>query len=377
MDAEKKFLALFAFCACISTVYALAERQARRMQAAETELSIDWDAVVDDPAERLEISWMSIPRFPTARGGHFGSKSGSKRGSTSTSNRCFTSHFAYMRPPAASLCWRQCARFVLPPAIRSWCKRTLTTAMRCPFPTRSSKNTRPTTCAISTSTRPRRGSTPTGRGPTTASPLGAAASAIRCRGSGGWDWLRNVGIDKVPETLDELYAALWKFRHEDPDGNGIQDTYGMCPNAQAWFKAFGEVFGAYGIVPHGWMLRDGRGRVGRGPGPEVKQILGLLRKWYDDGLIDPDFAIGQIKSSPMPYQKFVSGKTGYLFGEGSYNSFDKYNKASLVSVIAELQPGAEVVVGPFPGRPGRHPRGAGVEHGRSCLRLWQTGGRST
>ena len=175
------------------------------------------------------------------------------------------------------------------------------------------------------------------------------------------DWLRNVGIDKVPATLDEMYTALWKFRHEDPDGNGIQDTYGMCPNAQAWFNVFGEVFGAYGIVPHGWMLRDGE-VVWGGTRPEVKEILGLLRKWYDDGLIDPDFAIGQIKSSPMPYQKFVSGKTGYLFGQGSYGSFDKYNKASLVSVIAELQPGAEVVVGPFPAGP------EGIRGGR----VWST-----
>ena len=109
------------------------------------------------------------------------------------------------------------------------------------------------------------------------------------------------------------------------------------------------------------MLRDGE-VVWGGTRPEVKEILELLHKWYDDGLIDPDFAIGQIKSSPMPYQKFVSGKTGYLFGEGSYGSFDAYNKASLVSVIAELQPGAEVVVGPFPAGP------KGIRGGR----VWST-----
>ena len=38
---------------------------------------------------------------------------------------------------------------------------------------------------------------------------------------------------------------------------GYRIPYGMCPNAQAWFNVFGAVFGAYGIVPHGWMLRDG------------------------------------------------------------------------------------------------------------------------
>ena len=46
---RRKILALLAFFAGISTVYALAERQAQRMQVTEAELSIDWDAVVDDP----------------------------------------------------------------------------------------------------------------------------------------------------------------------------------------------------------------------------------------------------------------------------------------------------------------------------------------
>ena len=58
---RRKILALLMLFACISTVYALAERQARRTQATEAELSIDWDAVVDDPEERLEISWDEHP----------------------------------------------------------------------------------------------------------------------------------------------------------------------------------------------------------------------------------------------------------------------------------------------------------------------------
>ena len=93
---RRKILALLAFFACISAVYALAERQARRMQTTEAELSIDWDAVVDDPEERLEISWMSIPRFPTAREGTWIEKRLEARFNVDF-KPLFTSHFAYMR----------------------------------------------------------------------------------------------------------------------------------------------------------------------------------------------------------------------------------------------------------------------------------------
>ena len=39
------------------------------------------------------------------------------------------------------------------------------------------------------------------------------------------DWLENVGIEKVPETLDEYEEAFYKFSQDDPDGNGKKDTY--------------------------------------------------------------------------------------------------------------------------------------------------------
>ena len=54
------------------------------------------------------------------------------------------------------------------------------------------------------------------------------------------DWLREVGIAEVPETLEEMYDALHEFRHDDPDGNGILDTYGFCPVIR-WSLTFVEV----------------------------------------------------------------------------------------------------------------------------------------
>ena len=40
------------------------------------------------------------------------------------------------------------------------------------------------------------------------------------------DWLENVGLD-MPANIDELYNGGKAFQHDDPDGNGVDDTYGI------------------------------------------------------------------------------------------------------------------------------------------------------
>ena len=48
------------------------------------------------------------------------------------------------------------------------------------------------------------------------------------------DWLHNVGIERVPEMIDEMHEALRRFRFDDPDGNGLQDTHGWSPYIRHW-----------------------------------------------------------------------------------------------------------------------------------------------
>ena len=83
-------------------------------------------------------------------------------------------------------------------------------------------------------------------------------NAVAWRG----DWLKNVGIDKVPETLEEFEEAVYKFAKNDPDGNGREDTYGLSNTAMT------AVYGAYGYIPlvagantmtkGNWQTRDGK-----------------------------------------------------------------------------------------------------------------------
>ncbi len=164
---------------------------------------------------------------------------------------------------------------------------------------------------------------------------------------GAWrmDWLRRVGIDKVPETLEEYHTAMKKFVEEDPDGNGRRDTCGMMGQIE-WWRCFNEFFGAFGIGPFSWTQRDGKA-VWSGTLPEAKQALAVLRQWYAEGIIHPDFILSAQGASE---QKFLNGKSGYFEG-GCYSvrSLDANDPTSLISRLRVLcGPEAEIVPAPLP-----------------------------
>ena len=138
------------------------------------------------------------------------------------------------------------------------------------------------------------------------------------------DWLENVGIDKVPETLEEFEAAMYKFAKEDPDGNGKDDTYGLSESGMT------VVYGAFGYLPFSiesgtnkdvWSVRDGK-LVNGAVQPEMKQALALLNKWYQDGVIDPEFITGENTGGRATLtQAFVTGRIGFT----SHGAFIQWN----------------------------------------------------
>lgn len=111
------------------------------------------------------------------------------------------------------------------------------------------------------------------------------------------DWLDNVGISKIPETIGEYEEAFYKFRNEDPDRDGQKDTYGLSD------FALPNILGAFGYPGISDFKGAAKGDAGRSIQftlrdgnvviaaiqPEMKEALALLQKWYKDGLIDPEF----------------------------------------------------------------------------------------
>ena len=162
------------------------------------------------------------------------------------------------------------------------------------------------------------------------------------------DWLRRVGFDRPPETLAEFQAALRAFRYADPDGNGRRDTYGFAPDTR-FDLCFGEIYGAHGLVPAGWVERDGR-LVWSAVLPGVKPVLALLRQWYAEGLIYPDYFLAG-RSSNERVQLFLRGKIGYLPDYARYDALDPRFDGSIAGLFARLQPEAELTPGTFPRGP--------------------------
>ncbi|WP_100407326.1 extracellular solute-binding protein [Bacillus solitudinis] len=134
------------------------------------------------------------------------------------------------------------------------------------------------------------------------------------------DWLENVGITKTPETLEEFEEALYKIAHEDPDGNGKKDTYGLSLSGiPAIFGAFGYVtgYGAHDWQDWFWQERDGK-LVNGSVQPEIKEALALLNKWYKDGVLDPEFITGENMGGYWAdSHAFINGKIGFT-GHGQY-----------------------------------------------------------
>ncbi|RYG34548.1 extracellular solute-binding protein [bacterium] len=159
------------------------------------------------------------------------------------------------------------------------------------------------------------------------------------------DWLREAGIAKVPETLDEMHEAFLAFRKRGPT------SYGMCP-ATDWPVAFVDIFVAFDALPQDFVVRDGK-VVWGGILPEAKQALTLLRKWYAEGLIDPDFssasAVSSSEGNPLE-RKFRNGATGYYYAWANYGDFDPKVPGSRLSTMrqslgakVDLQPGKPLV----------------------------------
>ncbi|MEI7834073.1 MAG: hypothetical protein WCJ56_12860 [bacterium] len=180
------------------------------------------------------------------------------------------------------------------------------------------------------------------------------------------DWLKKVGINKVPETIEEYHEALYRIRNNDPDGNGLKDTYGMSGDIQSWWwTSFGDIFGAYGVMPFDWQLgSDGKVTWG-GVRPEAKEVVELLRQWYKEGLIDPQFTTD--KNGPPTKdieRKFVDGQLGYIYYYGKYDNMDPAMPNNFRGTVLKRQPKAELAVGKFPVGP----------TGKSGGRVWGAGG---
>ncbi len=166
------------------------------------------------------------------------------------------------------------------------------------------------------------------------------------------DWLENVGIDKVPETLAEAEEAFYAFVNKDPNRSGKKDTYALGKSG------LDMIFGAFGGIPWGpWpqyslWLEDGQGGLQHAAVlPGMKDALALLQKWYKDGLIDPEYVIGENKGGYWAISTdFFNERIGFT-GLGHYyhwapdTLYEGYPGGQVFAEFKKLRPNARIAYG--------------------------------
>lgn len=130
------------------------------------------------------------------------------------------------------------------------------------------------------------------------------------------DWLEALNRE-VPTTMEEVLELARAFATEDPDGNGVKDTYGLGINKgliaenNLAFAVLDGFFNAYHAYPTIW-ITDENGKLAYGGiQPEMKEALAELQALYSEGVIDPEFGV---KDGVKLGEDVNSGKVGMFYG---------------------------------------------------------------
>lgn len=125
-------------------------------------------------------------------------------------------------------------------------------------------------------------------------------------------WLDALGIEELPESTDELYDLLIRFRDEDPNENGEADeipisSEGMDPMRLLFLNAFG-------LKSQG--IEEVEGKVRYAPITDnYKEYLQYMNKLFEEKIMDPEIFS---QSEDQVNAKGEEDKIGLLGGYYSY-----------------------------------------------------------
>lgn len=166
------------------------------------------------------------------------------------------------------------------------------------------------------------------------------------------DWLDNLGVEELPYTLDDFVDLMYRFAEEDPDGNGIQDTYGLSQTGVR------TIFGAYGSSYDSTLwLEDENGNLYCSDiAPQNKEALELCAKLYADKVLDPEFVTGENNGDYWAINhSFINGHIGV----SAHASIDHYRRPEVLNDAGgpvyddwiAINPNADFTYAPWPAGP--------------------------
>lgn len=141
------------------------------------------------------------------------------------------------------------------------------------------------------------------------------------------DWMENLNA-QPPKTVDEMVELARRFTFEDPDGNGVNDTYGFALAGSPVQNNYGTLLGlcgAFGVPGYsntGVFYRGDDGKVTFSYiQPGMKEALAVARQMYEEGLIDPEFMADNVATME---EDVTTGKIGMMY-HMNWGTWHPYN----------------------------------------------------
>lgn len=126
------------------------------------------------------------------------------------------------------------------------------------------------------------------------------------------DWMQKLDL-KAPQTMEDVYEICRQFTQNDPDGNGVDDTYGLAVD-----KSLGGLYSlmnSYHAYPKIWITQEDGNIVSGVIQPEVKNALEAFQKLYEEGILSKEFAVAD---NARLTEDLVSGKVGVAIWGSSF-----------------------------------------------------------
>jgi len=171
------------------------------------------------------------------------------------------------------------------------------------------------------------------------------------------DWLEAVGLE-MPTTVEEYGEVLRAFTEDDPDGDGLDDTYG----ASGWSYSMWNVPAAYGTSEElsFWKQDDGS-FITNANADNYREFLRTVSEWYQNGWLDPESitddrsairnklangTIGVYCDNPWWFE-YARGEVGPLQMLCAGQGLDFETACSFVTGLEDVNTGDPIIQGIF------------------------------
>ncbi len=150
------------------------------------------------------------------------------------------------------------------------------------------------------------------------------------------DFVDNLGVNLADvKTLDDWYQLLHDFTYKDPDGNGIDDTFGITAysggdsvRGDNMLNMFQDSFDCAKLA-----FIDGQVQPNYIQ-PGYKEWLKFMAKLYAEGILDPEYVTNTYQ---QVFEKTATGKYGFFSAFWSIQEF-RSNGGKREDLIAVAPP---------------------------------------